>query len=313
MMLWNLNKVIIAQNEGLPIDWQGMSQSHKVFVEIGFGNGEFLEYLARAYPDVLTVGVEVSQWCAGKGARRILAAGHENARIMHGDARFLLRHTFAPESVERVYMNFPCPWPKTRHAARRVTSPAFANLMEYLIVPGGTFELTTDVDWYAQETAEAFSSDGSFSVDPLVKNPARPYVTKYERKWRRMGKDTWGLTVRKAKALAVQPEKEEEWPMECESVSEKSVKDVLAAMRGREGSGVGGKGHWVVRDAFQSETGAGLLLVITSDEGFEQHFYLKVLKSLRGGVTIKVDSVGHPYRTPAMRAVLKEALAAAGN
>ena len=167
-MSWNLNKVIVSQNDGLPVDWCEMSPSGRIFVEIGFGNGEFLEYLARSNPEVLIVGIEVSQWCAAKGARRILAAGYENARVMHGDARFLLRHCFAPESVERVYMNFPCPWPKTRHASRRVTVPSFSDLMNYLISPGGSFELATDVDWYAQETAEVFSVNPAFRADPAT-------------------------------------------------------------------------------------------------------------------------------------------------
>ena len=57
---------------------------------------------------------------------------------------------------------------------------------------------------------------------------------------------------------------------------------------------------------------ASMMLVITADEEFEQHFYLKVIPNPRG-VTIKVDSVGHPYRTPAMRAALLKALAAAEN
>ena len=56
-MLWNLNKVIISQNDGLPVDWRGMSPSGRVLVEIGFGNGEFLEFLAGSNPDALIVGV----------------------------------------------------------------------------------------------------------------------------------------------------------------------------------------------------------------------------------------------------------------
>ncbi|MCC8178407.1 MAG: tRNA (guanosine(46)-N7)-methyltransferase TrmB, partial [Cloacibacillus sp.] len=71
-MSWNLSKVIVSQNDGLPVDWREMSPSGRIFVEIGFGNGEFLEYLSRSNPEVLIVGIEVSQWCAAKGARRIL-------------------------------------------------------------------------------------------------------------------------------------------------------------------------------------------------------------------------------------------------
>ena len=99
----------------------------------------------------------------------------------------------------------------------------------------------------------------------------------------------------------------EDWDMEAETESKKSVKEVLASLKGSEGAGVGGKGHWVFREAFMSDEEVGLVLVITADEGFEQHFYLKVIKNARG-ITIKVDSVGHPYRTPAMRAALLFAL-----
>ena len=302
-MWWNLNEVIVAQNGGLPIDWAALSPTGKVIVEIGFGNGEFLEFLGRSNPDKLVVGVEVSQWCAAKGARRVLAAGLTNVRIMHGDARFLLRRCFAPESVEKVYMNFPCPWPKARHAQRRVTVPAFAGLINYLLVPGGSFELATDVDWYAEETAEVFSTCAAFRAGAVVKNPERPYVTKYERKWKAMDKDTWLLVVRKDGSLEERPEQEEEWPMECEAETKKRVKDVLAALRGAEGAGVGGKGHWVFREAFLSDEGVGLLLVITADEGFEQHFYLKVLPHHRG-VTIKGRLCGPslPHARDARRA-----------
>ncbi len=308
----NFNDVIVSRKDNLPVDWKALSPSGRVMVEIGFGNGEFLEYLGRANPDKLIVGVEVSQWCAGKGARRALEAGLTNIRIMHGDARFLLRRCFAPESVEKVYMNFPCPWPKTRHAQRRVTVPAFAGLIEYLLEPGGSFELATDVEWYAEETAKAFASCPSFRAEAAVKNPPRPYVTKYERKWKAMDKETWLLVIHKEGALAATPEKEEEWPMEGEAETKKSVKEVLELLRGAEGKGVGGAGHWAFRESFLSGEGVGLLLVITADEGFEQHFYLKVLPNPRG-VTVKVDSSGHPYRTPAVRGALRKALAAAGN
>lgn len=309
--MWKLDDVIVSQCEGLPVDWSAISPSGKIFVEIGFGNGEFLEYLAKTNPDTLVVGIEVSQWCAMKGARRVMDKRIKNVRIMHGDARFLLRHCFAPESVSRLFMNFPCPWPKTRHASRRVTVPSFAELVDYLLAPKGTFELATDVDWYAGETAKTFSQNAAFAVDEVMVDPPRPYVTKYERKWKAMGKETYGLTVHKIKALDAIPEGEEEWPMEGEAETNKSVREVADSLKGREGAGVGGKGHWVIRDAFYSDEGAAMLLVITADEEFEQHFYLKVLGNARG-VNIKVDSVGHPYRTPSMRGALLAALAAAG-
>ena len=311
-MLWNLDKIIVSENVALPVNWDSMSPSGRIFVEIGFGNGEFLEYLAKTYKDVLIVGVEVSQMCAAKGARRALAAGFDNVRIMHGDARFLLRHCFSPESVERVFMNFPCPWPKTRHASRRVTVPVFSDLLNYLLKPGGTFELATDVDWYAEEAAKTIAENGAFDADPIELNPVRPYITKYERKWKAMGKDTWYLTLHKNGKVAPEVYGDDDWPMEIKTDSRKTVSDVLSILKNAEGVGIGGKGHWIFRDAFISEDGVGLVLVITADEGFEQHFYLKVIMNNRG-ITVKVDSVGHPYRTPAMRGAIQHALSAASD
>ena len=236
-MIWELNRIIVDENTDLPVDWRSTSPSGRVFVEIGFGNGEFLEYLAKTYPDVLIVGIEVSQWCAAKGARRALSAGLDNVRIMHGDARFLLRNCFAPESAERVYMNFPCPWPKTRHASRRVTVPGFADLMAYLIAPGGYFELATDVEWYATETAGTFSSSPYFEAGPIEKDPRRPYLTKYERKWKAMGKNTWRLTLHKRAAYDVKNIEFENWPTEMECECEMKLEDLLAGLKNEGGGG----------------------------------------------------------------------------
>ena len=309
--MWNLNKVIMSGNMEPPLGLKSVAPFRGIFLEIGFGNGEFLEYLAKTHKDVLIVGIEVSQMCAAKGARRILSSGLDNARIMHGDARFLLRRRFMQESVERVFMNFPCPWPKTRHSGRRVTVPQFADMLNYVLVPGGTFELATDVEWYAKDALASITASGAFECATIEINPSRPYVTKYERKWKSMGKDTWSLVLRKSGVICADPYVEDDWPMEAETCGKKSVESLLAEIKGASGTGAGGKGHWVFRETFISSDGVGLVLVITADDGFEQHFYLKMIPSA-GGITIKVDSVGHPYRTPAMRAALMHALNAAG-
>lgn len=306
-MYWNLDKVIVSQNEELPVDWKKIFPHCRMLVEIGFGNGEFLEFLAKNDPEALVVGIEVSQLCAAKGARRVMSAGLENVRVMHGDARFLLRHCFPPQSADKVYMNFPCPWPKTRHAQRRVTVPSFCGLMERLIAPGGAFELATDVEWYAREASDAFSAAQSFNVDIFEKNPVRPYLTKYERKWKAMGKDTWRMVARREGQAFKETECEEDWPVEYGADTKKSVRELAADLKGREGRAADGSGHWVFRDAFISDDDAALMLVITADEGFEQHFYIKILGNPHG-VTVKVDSVGHPFRTPSMRAALMAAL-----
>lgn len=309
-MSWALDRVIVDANSCGRVDWSALSRSGDIMVEIGFGNGEFLEFLGGAHPDALIIGAEVSQWCAAKAARRVAASGLDNVRILHGDARFLLPRCFEAASVSRIYMNYPCPWPKTRHAERRVTVPIFSALLNRLLTVGGVFELATDVDWYAEECAAALSSSGAFDVERVIKNPQRPYATKYGRKWKAMGKDTWLLAARKNGAVKVDESVEEDFSMELETGGKKTLEQLIGELEDMSGKGTDGTGRWVFREGFISGGNVALLLTITADEGFEQHFYLKIIAKERG-FTIKVDSVGHPYRTPAMRAALQYALKAA--
>jgi tRNA (guanine-N7-)-methyltransferase len=66
---------------------------------------------------------------------------------------------------------------------------------------------------------------------------------------------------------------------------------------------------FVFRDVFAGEDGCFLVSAITVDQGFEQHFYVRIYPK-GGGYGVKLDPVGHPYRTPAVRMALKEAMGA---
>ncbi|MDR1377076.1 MAG: hypothetical protein LBJ22_06165, partial [Synergistaceae bacterium] len=112
----------------LPLDLAELSGGlAKAELEIGFGNGEFTVARAMAHPDTLMIGMEVSLSCAARCMRRVsrLKAGNpqagalSNLKIVCADARFMMKELFADASLDRVTMNFPCPWPKKRHARRR--------------------------------------------------------------------------------------------------------------------------------------------------------------------------------------------------
>jgi len=301
-MYWNFTDVLrtsrdapLSRNDGV------------LLAEIGFGNGEFLEHLACARRDALVVGIEVSQWCVCKAARRALAAGLDNIRLLHGDARALLRHAFEPGSIAEAYMNFPCPWPKRRHAERRVARPQFAGLMGGCLEDGGTFTLATDVDWYAEQTREVFESDPLFETEPVRKNPERAYHTKYERKWIEMGRDTYLVTVRKRKGAAAMEQLNDNTG-EMTGYEVTAAPDARSAVGSLAGETLEGTGYRVVfREVFFAEDGAALVTTIAVDEGFEQHFYLRIVPT-SGGLRGKVDSVGHPYRTPGVRASLRHVM-----
>ena len=307
-MYWAFQNVVVdGARQALPLDWSVPGGDGRLFVEIGFGNGEFLAHLGRTEPRASVVGIEVSQWCVTKAARRIQAEGLTNLRLLWGDARHLLRLCFPPASVDRVILNFPCPWPKKRHASRRVTSPEFAALLARFLKPGGAFHLATDVDWYAASARECFASLSGFAVREERTNPQRAYLTKYERKWKEEGRDTFTLEVEWLGGSVPSPEP---WTREEEPIMEGTgrvtLEEALGALKDRQGGR--GDHRFVFRESFASPEGEGLLLAITVDEGFEQHFFLRFYPC-RGGIGVKPDPTTVPYRTPAVREALKEAAA----
>lgn len=304
-MYWNFTEILRTSRDAPLSGRDGV-----LLVEIGFGNGEFLEHLARTRPDALVVGIEVSQWCLCKAARRALAAGLGNIRLLHGDARALLRCAFEPESVAEAYMNFPCPWPKRRHAERRVARPQFAGLMSGCLARGGSFTLATDVGWYAEQTREVFASDVRFETAAVTKNPDREYHTKYERKWLEMGRDTYMVTARKIDGGAAMEHSREDGADrdEFEINVNTGASDVRAAVLSLKGETLDAPDYHVVfREIFFAEDGSALITTISADEGFEQHFHLRLIPTA-GGLRGKVDSVGHPYRTPGVRASLRHVM-----
>ena len=119
-----------------------MARGRRTELEIGFGNGEYTVKHARRAPDVLLWGIELSPACVLRCARR--AAGLNNLRLIRTDARRMMKELFRDEALDRVYMNFPCPWPKRRHAHRRVTARDFTDSLAAVLRLGGVFELLTD-------------------------------------------------------------------------------------------------------------------------------------------------------------------------
>jgi len=311
-MSWALDKVIVSGSTArLPLDLSFDGWDGRVFLEIGFGDGGYLAHLASANPTVAVVGMEVCQWCVTKAARRVLSLGLRNVKILRGDARYLMRMCLARGSLDRVILNFPCPWPKKRHAERRVTSPQFVRLLSGYLRPMGVFCLATDVDWYAESAVEFFSAEPGFQVIERTVNPEREYLTKYERKWKREGRDTFSVQVRYVGGAPSAPEEELKIYPEEDLFMEvgfgRELEGSIRSLRDRKG---GTEGHmFVFRDVFAGEDGCFLVSAITVDQGFEQHFYVRIYPK-GGGYGVKLDPVGHPYRTPAVRMALKEAMGA---
>ncbi len=173
-------------------DFHGIfGRSALLFLEIGFGNGEFLYNLALHNPETDFVGIEVYMSGVAKLLRRL--TGYEKShspypqciRIVNDDANAVLKNNFRDESLGGIYILFPDPWPKKRHHKRRLISSKSVGVMHRRLKKGGFVVVATDHDDYAEVIKETFAS-GSFRLTdtdlPEVRN------TKYAQKAQLQGK-----------------------------------------------------------------------------------------------------------------------------
>lgn len=114
-------------------------------IEIGMGKGQFLTELARQNPDVNYIGIERYSSVLLRALERFDKMEEElaNIRFICMDAANIAE-VFAPEEVDRIYLNFSDPWPKAKHARRRLTSCEYWKRYEKVLKKDGIVEFKTD-------------------------------------------------------------------------------------------------------------------------------------------------------------------------
>lgn len=296
--------IVIPEKERLPLAVDRGRPGADVFLEIGFGNGEFLAALASERGDAQFWGVEMSRSCLMRACRRVEKANLTNVFLVSGDARFILKQCLPSCSLAGIYMNFPCPWPKKKHAKRRVSVGEFPSEIAAVLKRGGFFELATDEEWYGEEVREALSLHPTLSLSSWEISPPRKVTTKYERKWLAMGKRIF---------LSRFTKNQENCPIKY-SMSGR-VDDVhvqipgkydlnlfLQNLRNTEGQREGAlwvyKGHYVAAD------GVCLIEVVTADGPFEQKFFVQMIQR-EDGVLIKISPYSTPFLTDGVKGALE--------
>ena len=125
---------------------QLFGNDNPVYIEIGMGKGQFILTLAKQNPDVNYIGIEryssvllralekfdTEEFCELRNIRFVCMNAMEIAEV------------FEPGEVDRIYLNFSDPWPKARHANRRLTSVKFLEQYEKVLAEGGLIEFKTD-------------------------------------------------------------------------------------------------------------------------------------------------------------------------
>ena len=141
------HKTVIKRPEDQKGCWrQVFGNKNPVYIEIGMGKGQFILNMAAKYPDINFVGIERYTSVLLRAVEKFDTDEFKelnNVRFICMDARNV-EDVFAPGEVERIYLNFSDPWPKARHARRRLTSTEFLDRYEKVLAEGGRVEFKTD-------------------------------------------------------------------------------------------------------------------------------------------------------------------------
>ena len=163
-----------------------------VRLEIGFGGGEHLVAEARAFPQTGFIGCEPYVNGMAKILSQIEAHNIGNIRLFAGDAAELLAWA-PPQSMRRIDLIHPDPWPKRRHWKRRFVQDATVNAMARILKDGGEFRFVSDIDDYCAWTlAHLMRSSDFFWTAERAADWQQPWdgytMTRYGRKAEREGR-----------------------------------------------------------------------------------------------------------------------------
>ena len=167
---------------------QLFKENKPVFVEIGMGKGDFIYQNALKHPENNYIGIEKFPSVLAAAINKINKQEKlDNLKLMHYDALELL-NVFEKGEIDHLFLNFSDPWPKKRHAKRRLTSPDFLNVYRQLLKKDGLIEFKTDnrglFEYSLQSVTENQYHLDYVSLD-LYNSPEAEdnIMTEYERKF----------------------------------------------------------------------------------------------------------------------------------
>jgi tRNA (guanine-N7-)-methyltransferase len=173
--------------------------SPRVWLEIGFGGGEHLAHQAALNPDVTIIGAEAFLNGVAKLLADIDQRQVSNVKVHYGDARALLE-ALPDNSIERLYLLYPDPWPKERQKKRRFVNAENLDHIARVLKPSGLFWFASDIEDYVEWTREHVIASKLFAEEGDATQPFENWTqTRYEAKARREGRGSSYLRYKNLK------------------------------------------------------------------------------------------------------------------
>ena len=175
--------------------------SRPVEVEIGCGKGMFLTEMAKLHPEVNYVGIEKFSSVLMRAVEKADLESLPNLRFIRFDAAGIL-DSFSPGEVTGIYLNFSDPWPKARHAKKRLTHREFLAKYKTILAPGGLLIQKTDNEGLFDFSLEELAAEGweiLAETRDLHHSPMKEgnVMTEFERKFTTLGKPVFKLVAKR--------------------------------------------------------------------------------------------------------------------
>lgn len=183
-----------------PLEMDAMFEGRPVWLEVGFGGGEHMVHQAGLNPDIGIIGCEPYINGVAMLLGKIRRAEVENVKVYPGDARDLF-DVIPDASIDKAFLLYPDPWPKTRHHRRRFVTPEHLEPLHKALKPGSIFRIATDIEDYVRQALEEVPRAGFEWLAERAVDWQTPWddwtPTRYEQKALREGRTPHYLTFRR--------------------------------------------------------------------------------------------------------------------
>jgi tRNA (guanine-N7-)-methyltransferase len=178
---------------------EAFAKAQPLHIEVGTGKGRFVTEMAKAHPDINYIGIELFDSVIVAALDRLIEAELPNLKLLNVNASDLEKY-FTKNDVDRVYLNFSDPWPKTRHEKRRLTYKDFLKSYENILVDGGEIHFKTDNQGLFEYSLMSFSAYGLLlkflSLDLHSSSFEGNIMTEYEEKFSEKGNRIYRCEVK---------------------------------------------------------------------------------------------------------------------
>ncbi|EHI73828.1 tRNA (guanine-N7-)-methyltransferase [Streptococcus criceti] len=191
---------VIVNPENAKGKWQEIFGNDKpIHIEVGSGKGAFITGMALQNPDINYIGIDIQVSVLSYALDKVLASGAENIRLLQVDGSSLTNY-FADGEINLLYLNFSDPWPKKKHAKRRLTYKTFLDTYKQILPEHGEIHFKTDNRGLFEYSLASFSQYGMVLKQVWLNLHASDFqgnvMTEYEKKFSNKGQVIYRVEAR---------------------------------------------------------------------------------------------------------------------